>query len=165
MPEHFTDRRPPYLLSTDRTLLDYDAIHAYLAKSYWSPGIARSRVVRGIEHSMCFGVYDTQTLREGGWSGAVGLPAQVGFARVVTDQASFAYLCDVFVLEEHRGRGLSKWMMAAVLIQPELRGIRRFSLMTKDAHRLYAQYGFVPMSDPSRYLEKLDRESYRQEVE
>jgi GNAT superfamily N-acetyltransferase len=165
MPDHFDDRRPPYRLSTDPTLLDYDVIHAFLSTCYWSPGIARSRVIRAIEHSLCFGIYDTRSARPAAWSGAEGLPAQVGFARVVTDHATFAYLCDVFVLPEHRGHGLSKWMMAAVMLQPEVRGVRRFCLMTRDAHALYAQFGFAPCADPSRYMERVDREGYRLEVD
>ena len=164
VPDHFTDRRPPFLLSTDPTLLDLDVIHGFLKDCYWSPGLARSRLAKAIEHSLCFGVYDTAALRTGGWSGAQGLPAQVGFARVVTDRATYAYLCDVFILEPFRGKGLSKWMMAAVQIQPDLRGLRRFCLMTRDAHGLYARHGFKPMADPSRYMEILDRESYQQEV-
>jgi ribosomal protein S18 acetylase RimI-like enzyme len=165
MPDHLEDHRPPYRLSTDPTLLDLDTIHGYLARSYWSPGIARSRVVKAIECSICFGVYDPRSPRPAQWSGSVGLPAQVAFARVVTDRASFAYLCDVFVLEDHRGQGLSKWLMATILIHPDLRGLRRFCLLTRDAHALYAQHGFKPMPNPDAYMECTDRESYKQELD
>ena len=88
-------------------------------------------------------------------------PAQVGFARIITDFASYAYLCDVYVLESHRGRGLSKWLMEVIIAHPDLQGLRRFCLMTRDAHGLYAQFGFTPMTDPSRYMERIDRESYK----
>ena len=164
MTAHLDTHRPPYRLSTDPALLDLDVIHGFLSTCYWSPGIARSRVARAIEHSLCFGLYDTRAARPAASAGAQGPPAQVGFARVVTDRASFAYLCDVFVLEAHRGQGLSKFMMEAVVSHPDLRGLRRFCLMTRDAHRLYAQFGFQPMPDPTRYMELVDRTSFRTEV-
>lgn len=90
-----------------------------------------------------------------------GATAQVGFARIITDFASYAYLCDVFILESHRGQGLSKWLMEFIIAHPDLKGLRRFCLMTRDAHGLYAQFGFAPMPDPSRYMERVDRESYK----
>ncbi|MBL8759921.1 MAG: GNAT family N-acetyltransferase [Phycisphaerae bacterium] len=145
------------VVSTDDSLLDLDVIHSFLSASYWSPGIARERLERAIRNSLNFGVYDRARPR-------VSDPAkasQVGFARVVTDRATYAYLCDVFVLESHRGRGASKRLMRAVLDHPELRGLRRFCLMTRDAHGLYGQFGFGPTPDPSRYMERLDRESYK----
>lgn len=145
-------------ISSDPNLLDLDVIHAFLSTCYWSPGIARSRVERAIRNSLCLGVYDAAIPR---CDGRAGLPAQVGFARLVTDRATYAYLCDVFILESHRGRGLSKRLMQAVIEHPELRGIRRLALFTRDAHRLYAQFGFMPTADPTRYMERLDRESYR----
>lgn len=119
-----------YVISTDPARLDIDAIHAYLTRSYWSPGIPRAIVERAAKNSLCFGVYEAAT------------GAQVGFARVVTDHATFAYLCDVYVLEEHRGRGLSKWMMSECLAHPALSGARRAMLATRDAHGLYRQFGF-----------------------
>lgn len=165
--------RPPFLISTDQSLLDLDAIHGFLSTCYWSPGIARARLERGLRHSLCFGVYNTSLPRPsqgrgpGSFLDSVGLtdapPAQVGFARVVTDAATYAYLCDVFILESHRGRGLSKWLMATILAHPDLQGLRRFCLMTKDAHGLYTQFGLGPTPDPSRYMEKVDRESYKRE--
>lgn len=130
-----------YEVSSDPARLDLDTIHAYLSRSYWSPGIPRSVVQRAMEHSICFGVYH---LRE-----------QVGFARVVTDRATFAYLADVFILEAHRGRGLSKKLMASVMAHPDLQGLRRFMLATRDAHGLYRQFGFTDLANPSRIMEIL----------
>jgi GNAT superfamily N-acetyltransferase len=119
-----------YDISTDPTRLQPAAIHAYLARSYWSPGIPRHLVDRAIANSLCFGIY-------------LG-DAQVGFARVVTDKANFAYLADVYVLEEHRGQGLSKRLVQTIQAHPELQDLRRFMLATRDAHGLYAQFGFAP---------------------
>lgn len=149
---------PDFLISTDKSLLDLDAIYSFLSACYWSPGIARERVERAIEHSLCWGVYDPTAARQDGRPG----PALVGFARVITDHASFAYLCDVFVLESHRGRGLSKQLMSTIVATPSLNGIRRFCLLTRDAHGLYRQFGFAPMPDPTRYLEVLNTQGYKQ---
>ncbi len=129
-----------YDISTDPSRLQLDAIHAYLTQSYWSPGVPRDLVARAIANSMCFGVY----LGE----------AQVGFARVVTDKASFAYLADVYVLEAHRGQGLSKRLVETIQAHPDLQGLRRFLLATKDAHGLYAQFGFKPLAAPDRMMER-----------
>jgi ribosomal protein S18 acetylase RimI-like enzyme len=150
-------------VSTDRALLDLDAIFAFLSTCYWSPGIPRSRVERGIKHSLCFGVYDPSIARPNAThrSPAAPLPAQVGFARVITDHASFAYLCDVFVLESHRGRGLSKRMIRDILAYPSLQGLRKFCLFTRDAHGLYQQYGFQPRAELANYLEIKDQQSYK----
>lgn len=126
-----SDRDARYEISSDPTRLDIDAIHAYLTRSYWSPGIPRDIVARAVAHSLCFGVY-----REA--SGE-----QVGFARVVTDHTTFAYLCDVYVLEEHRGHGLGKRLMRTFMEHPAVTGARRVMLATRDAHGLYRQYGFV----------------------
>lgn len=146
-----------YVVSSDKSLLDVDAVYAFLSTCYWSPGIARERVERAIAHSLCFGVYDTSAPRGGGG----GLFAQVGFARVVTDQASYAYLCDVFVLESHRGGGVGKLLMQTIMAEPAIRGVRCFALKTRDAHGLYKQFGFAPMPEPSRYMEIVDRETYK----
>lgn len=148
----FSASRPPFLISTDRSLLDLDAVHGFLSTCYWSPGIARSRLERAIANSLCFGVYDTADGRK-----------LAGFARVVTDAATYAYLCDVFVLEAYRGRGLSTWLMETIVAHPDMQGLRRFALFTRDAHGLYAKFGFAPTQDPSRYMERLDRESYRRD--
>lgn len=135
-----------YEVSDDKHRLDVAAIHAYLTQSYWSPGIPRAVVERAIEGSLCFGVY-RQSL-------------QVGFARVVTDKATFAYLADVFVLEPHRGRGLSKRLMQSIAAHPELQGLRRFMLATRDAHSLYKQFGFTEVATPSRLMERLRPGTY-----
>ena len=127
-----------YEISTDSARLDVDAIHAFLTRSYWSPGIPRATVARAIANSLCFGAF---------WQGQ-----QVGFARVVTDRAAFAYLADVFVLPDHRGRGLGKWLVETVLSYPDLQNLRRFFLGTADAHSLYERYGFRPI-DPARMME------------
>ena len=128
-----------YDISTDPSRLQLAAIHAYLTRSYWSPGVPEDVVARAIANSLCFGIY-------------LG-DAQVGFARVVTDKASFAYLADVYVLEEHRRQGLSKRLVDAIQAYPDLQGLRRFMLATKDAHGLYAQFGFKPVAAPERLME------------
>jgi GNAT superfamily N-acetyltransferase len=137
-----------YQMSTDRQRIDIAAVHAFLTQSYWSPGIPRGVVERAIENSLCFGVY----------LGA----QQVGFARVITDKATFAYLADVFIIESHRGKGLSKWLMEFVTAHEELQGLRRFLLATKDAHALYAKFGFEALGNPSRIMENLKPDVYRQ---
>lgn len=139
----YETRRDSWLVSDHRSLLDVDLVHRELAASYWSPGIPRDVVARAIANSLCFGLYDTSAPPH----------AQVGFARAITDRATFAYLADVFVLPRCRGNGLGVWMMRSVLAHPELQGLRRVCLMTRDAHGLYAKLGFAPMRDPSRYME------------
>jgi GNAT superfamily N-acetyltransferase len=136
-------RRGEFLLSTDPKHLDLDVIHSFLSHCYWAKGIPRETVARSIEHSLCFGIYDSKR-------------AQVGFARVVSDFATVAYLGDVFVLESHRGRGLSKWMMECIIQHPDLQGLRRWILLTQDAHGLYKQFGFTPVKSPERYMELHD---------
>jgi GNAT superfamily N-acetyltransferase len=138
---------PAYEISTDKARLDVTVIHGYLVRSYWSPGIPRSIVERAIEHSLCFGAYCDG--------------AQVAFARVITDRATFAYLADVFVLEAHRGRGLSKQLMRAVRAHPELQGLRRFMLATRDAHGLYRQFDFKGLAYPERLMEVLRPNVYQ----
>ncbi|MEK8030842.1 GNAT family N-acetyltransferase [Ideonella sp. DXS29W] len=135
----FTRAQGDYAVSTDPARLDFDAIHAYLTRSYWSPGISRELVERAAANSLCFGLYRGDE--------------QVGYARVVTDQATFAYLCDVYVLEAHRGQGLSKWMMQSIQSHPGLQHLRRFMLATRDAHGLYAGFGFAPLAHPERLME------------
>jgi GNAT superfamily N-acetyltransferase len=133
-------RHGEFLVSTDPARLDLDLIHGFLTNCYWAKGIPREVVARSIEHSLCFGVYD-------------GSGAQVGFARVVSDFATVAYLGDVFVLESHRGRGLSKWLMECIVRHPVLQNLRRWILLTRDAHGLYAQFGFTPVKLSERYME------------
>lgn len=137
-----------YQLSTDASRLDVDAIHAYLTRSYWSPGIPRDIVERALAGSLCFGVFAPDG-------------SQVGLSRVVTDYATFAYLCDVYVLEDHRGRGLSKAMMRAVMAHPALAGARRAMLATRDAHGLYRQFGFEPAPDNDVLMQVLRPDLYQ----
>lgn len=132
-------QRGEYLISTDPKRLDLKVIHAYLSQSYWAPGIPLTTVQKSIEGSMAFGIYHQSQ--------------QVGFARVLTDHATFAYLADVFILPEHQGKGLGKWLMKNMLSHPKLQGLRRWSLGTLDAHGLYAQFGFTPMQQPERFME------------
>jgi len=138
-----------YEISTDPARLDIDAIHAYLARSYWSPGIPIETVRRAASNSLCFGVYEEAGGR------------QVGLARVVTDLATFAYLCDVYVLEDHRGKGLSKWLMREVMSHPALSGARRAMLGTRDAHGLYARFGFRAPPDDGVLMQVLKPDIYR----
>jgi len=132
-------KRGPYSISTEHAELDIDAVHAFLTRSFWAEGISRDLVAKSIANSLCFGLFDGS--------------AQIGFARVVTDRATFAYLCDVYVLESHRGRGLGKWLIEAVMAHADLQGLRRFMLVTRDAHGLYAPYGFAAPADPERHME------------
>jgi N-acetylglutamate synthase-like GNAT family acetyltransferase len=152
-------RRDHFILSTDPALLDLEAVHGFLSTCYWSPGLSRVRMERAIQGSLVWATYDTLTGRPSDPS----KPALCGFMRVVTDRATFAYLCDVFVLEAYRGRGLSRWMLEHVVACPDLQGIRRFSLLTRDAHGLYAKFGFAPAPDPSRYMERRDADGYKQD--
>jgi GNAT superfamily N-acetyltransferase len=138
-------RRGEFLISTDPARLDVEMIYEFLTNCYWAKGVLREVVTRSIEHSLCFGIYDGSREKSA--------PAQVGFARVITDFATIAYLGDVFVLESHRGRGLSKWMMECITEHPELRALRRWILLTRDAHGLYSQFGFTPIAAPDRYME------------
>ena len=138
-----------YEISDEPGRLDIDAIHAYLARSYWSPGIPRDIVERAVRNSLCFGVYQRATGAQVGRARG----AQVGFTRVVTDHATFAYLCDVYVLEEHRGHGLGKAMIHAALAHPALSGARRVMLATRDAHGLYRQYGFADVIRNTNLME------------
>lgn len=145
--------RGDYRISTDPSRLDLVAIHGYLTRSYWSPGISRELVARAAAHSLCFGLYH-RAAAAGGDAGREHVrDAQVGYARVITDRATFAYLCDVYVLEEHRGHGLGVWLMEVVTAHPDLQGLRRFVLITRDAHGLYAKFGFTPLVRPEGYME------------
>ena len=138
--------RGEFTLSTDRADQQPERIHAYLTRSYWAEGIPLSVVRRSIEGSLCFGIF---TKGE-----------QVAFARAVTDSATFAYHADVYVLEEYRGRGLAKWMMEEILAHPQLQGLRRFALATRDAHSLYARYGFTPLAMPQSFMEIRRKDVY-----
>ena len=130
-----------FTISTDKSLIDFDAVYKYLSEdSYWAKGIPAERLRNAIANSLCFGIYQQNK--------------QVGFARVVTDKATFAYICDVFVLPGFRGIGLSKWLIQTIVESPELQGLRRWSLATADAHGLYSQFGFTTLSRPERWMEK-----------
>ena len=133
-------RRGAYLVTTDKARLDLEVVHSFLKTSYWAAGIPAEVVRRSVENSLAFGLFRGDE--------------QVGFARVVTDYATFAYLADVFVLEPHRGHGLGKWMMKVVISHPDLQGLRRWMLATRDAHELYREYGFTELEEPSIFMEK-----------
>jgi GNAT superfamily N-acetyltransferase len=139
-------RRGNYLISTDPARLDLAVIHDFLTNCYWAKGIPLATVRKSIENSLCFGVYDENR--------------QVGLARVATDYATFAYLADVFILESYRGQGLSKWLMECVVGHPDLQGLRRWLLMTRDAHGLYQKVGFRSLPSPEWVMEILDRDVY-----
>ena len=135
-------RHDGYLITDDRARLDPEMIHRYLSEeSYWAKGVSREIVNRSMENSLCFGVY-------------APTGQQVGLARVITDFATYAYLCDVFVLNEHRGKGLGKALIQAVVSHPRLQSIRRMTLGTLDAHGLYAPFGFKPIDQPERHMER-----------
>ncbi len=128
-----------FRISTDKSEFQLGVIHEVLAGAYWSKGISRAVVEKSIANSVCFGLFAAHQ--------------QIGFARLVTDEATFAYLSDVFVLKGHRGRGLGKWLMSAVMAYPSLAGIRRIMLATADAHDLYASFGFKPLQNPEALME------------
>lgn len=145
-----------YVISTNQTWLDLDVIHAFLSEhSYWARGIPRDVVARSIANSLCFGVYSVEN------KASNPSRRQVGFARVTTDRATFAYLGDVFILPEHRGRGLSKRLMEAVLSHPDLQGLRRWMLATADAQELYRKFGFGLLSQPERFMQRHDPDIYK----
>lgn len=135
----FERRQGKILVSDDPSKVDLEAVHGYLARSYWAEGIPGETLERAVESSLCFGLY------EGG--------RQIGFARVITDRATYAYLADVFILEAHRGRGLSRLLMETILGPPDLQGLRRWGLVTRDAQGLYEKFGFRPLAAPERHRE------------
>lgn len=131
--------REKFRVSTDPARLDVDAVHAFLSTSYWAQGIPRETVARALRNSLCFGLYEEDS--------------QVGLARMVTDRATFAYLCDVYVLPERRGLGLGRWLIQCVMDHPDLAGLRRLILVTRDAHDLYRSFGFKELSHPAGHME------------
>lgn len=137
MPQHW--QRGEYFISTDKALLQSDIIHSFLAnESYWAKNIPLETVTRSIQHSECFGIYRGSE--------------QVGFARAITDYATFAWIADVFVLPAHRGQGLAHWLMECIIAHPDLQGLRRMVLATRDAHEIYKASGFLPLPNPDRWM-------------
>lgn len=137
--EYHRDR---FVISDDPTHLDLDVISDFLSRAYWADTRPREVIEKSIQHSLNFGMYDGSR--------------QVGFTRVVTDRAVFAYLCDVFIHEDYRGGSLGKWMLECVMAHPDLQGLKRWCLLTRDAHGLYQQFGFTGLDDPSRWMERFD---------
>lgn len=140
--------RGEFTLSSDPADQQPEEVHAYLTRSYWAEGIPFEVVRKSMEHALCFGIFHHGR--------------QVAFARVISDEATFAYLADVYVLEEYRGRGLATWMLDAVMADPRLQGLRRFTLATRDAHGLYARYGFRPPELPQSLMEIRRQGLYKQ---
>jgi GNAT superfamily N-acetyltransferase len=145
----FERTRGPYTVTSDPARVDLDAVHAFLVTAYWCEGIPRRLLARAIANSLCFSL-----LGENG--------RQIGFARVCTDCATFAYLMDVYVLPERRGQGLGRWLIECVMAHPGLAGLRRFLLVTRDAHGLYSQFGFSPLANPDRHMEIVEADPYHQ---
>jgi GNAT superfamily N-acetyltransferase len=138
---HLNVSKGQYRLTTDPSRFDVDAVQAFLGRTgrSWAQGIPRRIIAKAIKHSLCFAL-----LHRG---------KQIGFARVVTDRATYAYLCDVYVLEHYQARGLGKWMIASVMAHPDLQGLRRFQLVTRDAHGLYKRFGFKVLASPKYHME------------
>jgi N-acetylglutamate synthase-like GNAT family acetyltransferase len=136
-----------YTVTDRREDLDVDAIHGFLRASYWAKGIPKSIVEKAVNHSLCLGLYHPS--------------GQIGFGRAITDRATFAYLADVFVVPSHRGRGLGKWLVSCIFSHPELKGLRRWMLSTKDAHGLYKQNGFAALRKPDWFMEINDPDVYQ----
>ncbi|BAY60123.1 GCN5-related N-acetyltransferase [Calothrix brevissima NIES-22] len=141
-------QRGEYTISTDIKRLDLTVVHQFLANSYWAAGLPLEVLQRSIDNSLVFGIYKGKE--------------QIGFARVITDYSTFAYLSDVFVLEEFRGEGLGKWLIETILAYPELQGLRRWVLATKDAHELYRKFGFTELHDKYRFMEIVNPNVYKQ---
>jgi N-acetylglutamate synthase-like GNAT family acetyltransferase len=136
-----------YKISAKLKDMDIDAIHAFISQTYWAKGIPKSVMEKAIRHSLCFGVFTESS-------------KQVGFARMITDQATFAYLADVYILPDHRGKGLSKWLMKTIMKHPELQGLRRTLLATRDAQTLYEQFGFSAIEEPKGMMQILRSDAY-----
>jgi GNAT superfamily N-acetyltransferase len=137
-----------FFISTEKEKFDIDLIHSFLTRSYWAEGISKEIIKRSIEGSLCFGVFENDK--------------QIGFARMITDKATFAYLADVFIIEEYRGLGLSKWLMEVIISHPDLRGLRRMMLATRDAHELYKKFGFTPLNNVDRWMQIHNPDIYKQ---
>lgn len=141
-----------FTISEDKSHLDVEFIHRELAESYWAKKIPRSIVEKGIANSMCFGIYDGDPSADSNQDGSAQC-LQIGFARVITDKATFGYLCDVIITSTYRGRGAGKQLMKYIMAHPDLQGLRRFTLGTQDAHGLYKKFGFAAPRFPERLME------------
>jgi len=146
MPHKGEVHRQGLTISSDPGRLNLDTVFKFLAQSYWASTRSRATIVRSLQHSLTFGVYDGDR--------------QVAMARLVTDYATFAWLCDVFVEESYRGRGIAKWLMETIQARPDLQGLKRWILATRDAHGLYSQFGFTALQTPERWMEKLDADAH-----
>lgn len=145
--KELTTYKDQFSISTDKSKLDVDSVHEFLStKAYWCLNIPKEKVRTAIENSLCFGVYEAEK--------------QIGFARVITDFSTIAYLGDVYILEEYRGKGLSKWLMEIIMNHEDLQGLRRWILLTGDAHELYRQYGWTNIADPTKWMELHDKNVY-----
>ena len=142
MPQMIETHRGSFTISTDPARLDVEAIAEMLRRAYWAEGRTREVIARYIQHSLTFGLYDGNR--------------QIGLARVVSDYTTFAWLCDVFIHEDYRGRGLSKWLMETIHAHPDLQGLRRWLLATRDAHGLYEQFGWTLLDHPERWMHKFN---------
>jgi GNAT superfamily N-acetyltransferase len=140
MPQVFESHRDQFTISTDPTRLDVDAIANMLSRSYWANTRPREKLERALAHSLVFGLYDGSR--------------QIGLARIISDFAIFAYLCDLIIHEDYRGHGLGKWLLESIHSYPDLQGLRRWALVTRDAHSLYTQFGWTPLNAPERWMEK-----------
>jgi N-acetylglutamate synthase-like GNAT family acetyltransferase len=137
-------RKETFIVSTDRSKVDFNKVCDFLARSYWANNRKRETIMKSIEHSLCFSLFDGNK--------------QIGFARVITDGATFAYLCDVFIDEDYRGKKLGTWLLQCILEHPDISEVRRFCLVTKDAHEFYKPFGFTLLQEPERYMEKINNE-------
>ena len=137
-----------YRISSDQNELDIESIHEFISQSYWAEGIPIETLTRAISNSLCFSVFNKEK-------------EQVGFARAITDSATYAYLADVYILEGHRGKGLSKWLMQEIMLHSDLQGLRRMTLATTDAHGLYEKYGFSKLTKPEVFMENWKPEIYK----
>jgi N-acetylglutamate synthase-like GNAT family acetyltransferase len=142
-----TEAKDQFTITTDKEKFDVDLIHSFLTNSYWAEGISKEIIRRSIDGALCFGVFENNK--------------QIGFARMITDKATFAYLADVFIIEEYRGRGLSKWLMQIVISHPDLQGLRRMMLATRDAHELYKKFGFIRLNNVDRWMHIHDPDVYK----
>jgi N-acetylglutamate synthase-like GNAT family acetyltransferase len=145
-----------FKITDNKDDMDIDAIHEYLSRSYWAKDVPKSVVTKAVKNSLCFAVLASDT------NNTDSKEKQVGFARLITDSATFAYLADVYILEEHRGNGLSKQLMATIVKHPQLQGLRRIMLATKDAHSLYEQYGFTALTDQTMFMQLWTPDIYSQ---